>query len=54
MHDRKENDYLIRICVLLEICNRKKVEEEEQTMLDDMEYHKNFQKVIALRNHNKV
>lgn len=50
----KKTDYIIRICVLLEICNSKKVKEEEQTMLDDMEYHNNFQKVIALRNHNKV
>lgn len=48
--NRLYNPYLC----LLEICNPEKVEEEEQTMLDDMEYHKNFQKVIALRNHNKV
>lgn len=47
-------DYVIRICVFLEICDREEVKKKQEELSADMEYHRNFQKVIALRNHNKV
>lgn len=47
-------DDVIRICVFLEICDKEEVEKEQKKISADMEYHRNFQKVIALRNHNKV
>lgn len=47
-------DYVIRICVLLEICDREEVGKKQEELSADMKYHRNFQKVIALRNHNKV
>lgn len=40
--------------VLLEIYDEEQLKQEEEKLSEDMKFHKNFQKVIALRNHNKI
>lgn len=46
---RKHNIFII----LLESCNKEKMTEEKKEE-EEREFRKNFQNIIALRNHDKI